>query len=57
LEGRFRQVTEFEASLVYRAGSGTDRAAQRNPASRNKKIERKKKRRKEGKPLMLRLNI
>jgi hypothetical protein len=34
--GRQRQVdSEFEASLVYRVSSRTDRPTQRNPVSKN----------------------
>jgi hypothetical protein len=36
LEGRGRQISEFEASLVYRVSSRTVRALQRNPVSENK---------------------
>jgi hypothetical protein len=35
--GRGRQISEFEASLVYRVSSRTTRAIQRNPVSKNKK--------------------
>jgi hypothetical protein len=31
--GRGRQISEFEASLVYRGSSRTARATQRNPVS------------------------
>jgi hypothetical protein len=41
LGGRGRQISEFEASLVYRVSSRTARAIQRNPAS--KKTEEKEK--------------
>jgi hypothetical protein len=41
LEGRSRQISEFEASLVYRVNSRTARATQRNPVSKNKKNENK----------------
>jgi hypothetical protein len=34
LGGRGRQISEFEASLVYRVSSRTARAAQRNPVSK-----------------------
>jgi hypothetical protein len=34
--GRGRQISEFEASLVYRVSSRTARIAQRNPVSKNK---------------------
>ena len=33
--GRDRQISEFEASLVYKVSSRTARAIQRNPASKN----------------------
>ena len=36
-EGRGRQISEFEASLVYRVSSRTTRATQRNPVSKNQK--------------------
>jgi hypothetical protein len=35
LGGRGRWISEFEASLVYRVSSGTARATQRNPVSKN----------------------
>jgi hypothetical protein len=35
--GRGRQISEFEASLVYRVSSRTARAIQRNPVLRKKK--------------------
>jgi hypothetical protein len=34
--GRGRQISEFEASLVYKVSSRTARATQKNPASKNK---------------------
>jgi hypothetical protein len=34
LGGRGRQISEFEASLVYRVGSRTARVIQRNPVSK-----------------------
>jgi hypothetical protein len=34
LGGRGRQISEFEASLVYRVSSKTARATQRNPVSK-----------------------
>jgi hypothetical protein len=37
LGGRGRQISEFEASLVYRVSSRTARTAQRNPVSKKKK--------------------
>jgi hypothetical protein len=33
-EGRGRQISEFEASLVYKVSSRTARATQRNPVSK-----------------------
>ena len=36
LGGRGRQLSECEASLVYRVSSRTTRAAHRNPVSKNK---------------------
>jgi hypothetical protein len=41
-EGRGRQISEFEASLVYRVSSRTARATQRNPVLKNKKQTNKK---------------
>jgi hypothetical protein len=43
LGGRGRQISEFEASLVYRVSSRTARAIQRNPVSKNQKIKNKNK--------------
>jgi hypothetical protein len=37
LGGRGRQISEFEASLVYKVSFRTARAIQRNPVSKNKK--------------------
>jgi hypothetical protein len=37
LGGRGRQISEFEASLVYKVSSRTAKAIQRNPVSKNKK--------------------
>jgi hypothetical protein len=42
LGGRGRQISEFEASLVYKVSSRTARAIQRNPVSKNKKTKNKK---------------
>jgi hypothetical protein len=36
LGGRGRQISEFEASLVYKVSSRTARATQRNPISKEK---------------------
>jgi hypothetical protein len=41
LGGRGRQISEFEASLVYKVSSRTARAIQRNPVSKTK-IKKKK---------------
>jgi hypothetical protein len=43
LGGRGRQISEFEASLVYKVRSRTARATQRNPVSINKKEKKKNK--------------
>jgi hypothetical protein len=45
LGGRGRQISEFEASLVYKVSSRTTKATQRNPVSKkqNKKKKTKKK--------------
>jgi hypothetical protein len=43
LGGRGRQISEFEASLVYRVSSRTARATQRNPFWKNKKQKQKTK--------------
>jgi hypothetical protein len=39
--GRGRQISEFEASLVYRVSSRTARAIQRNLVSKNQIIKNK----------------
>jgi hypothetical protein len=51
LGGRGRQISEFEASLVYRVSSRTARAIQRkrNPASKNEKGKKKEKKKKKNK--------
>jgi hypothetical protein len=46
LGGRGRQISEFEASLVYKVSSRTARAIQRNPVSKNQKKKKKEKRKK-----------
>jgi hypothetical protein len=56
LGGRGRQISEFEASLVYRASSGLVRTTQRNLVFKKKKNKKKKKRkekRKKKAPLSL----
>jgi hypothetical protein len=40
LGGRGRWISEFEASLVYRVSSRTDRATQRIPVSKNKQANK-----------------
>jgi hypothetical protein len=42
LGGRGRQISEFEASLVYKVSSRTASAIQRNPVSKNKNKNKKK---------------
>jgi hypothetical protein len=42
LGGRGRQISEFEASLVYKVSSRTARAIQRNPVWKNQKPKKKK---------------
>jgi hypothetical protein len=42
LGGRGRQISEFEASLVYSLSSRTARATQRNPVSKNQNKRKKK---------------
>jgi hypothetical protein len=41
LGGRGKQISEFEASVVYRVSSRTARAIQRNPVSKTKKFFKK----------------
>jgi hypothetical protein len=41
LGGRGRQISEFEASLVYRVSVRIARATQRNPVSKNQKEKEK----------------
>jgi hypothetical protein len=41
--GRCRQISEFEASLVYKVSSRTARAIQRNPVSKNQKTKKQNK--------------
>jgi hypothetical protein len=43
LGGRGRQISEFEASLVYRVSSRTARATQKNPVLKNKTKQNKTK--------------
>jgi hypothetical protein len=41
LGGRGRQISEFEASLIYRVSSRIARTTQRNPVSKNQKKKKK----------------
>jgi hypothetical protein len=41
--GRGRQISDFEASVVYRVTSRTVRATQRNPLKKKKKKKKKRK--------------
>jgi hypothetical protein len=43
LGGRGRQISEFEASLIYRVSSMAARVIQKIPVSKNKKKTKKKK--------------
>ena len=43
LRGRGRQISELEASLVYKVSFRTARDIQRNPVSKNQKKKKKKK--------------
>jgi hypothetical protein len=43
LGGRGRQISEFEASLLYKVSSRTARAIQRNPVSKKPKNKTNKK--------------
>jgi hypothetical protein len=49
LGGRGRQISEFEASLVYKVSSRTARATQRNPVLKKKKKKEKKRKEKKRK--------
>ena len=40
---KFRRISEFEASLVYRVSFGTARATQRNPVLKKTKQKQKQK--------------
>jgi hypothetical protein len=53
LRGRDRQISEFEASLIYRVSSRTVRTTKRNPVSKktkNKKTKNKTKQKKTNRP-------
>jgi hypothetical protein len=43
LGGRGREISEFQASLVYRVSSRTAKATQRNPVSKTKQNKTSKK--------------
>jgi hypothetical protein len=43
LGGRGRQISEFEASLVYKVSSRTARTTQRNPVSEKTKTNKQTK--------------
>jgi hypothetical protein len=47
LGSRGRQISEFEASLVYKVSSRTAKAIQRNPVSKNKDKNKNKNKKKE----------
>jgi hypothetical protein len=51
LGGRDRQISEFEASLVYRVSSRTARAIQRNPVLKKEEKRREEKRKERTKGL------
>jgi hypothetical protein len=51
--GRGRQISEFEASLVYRVSSRTARAIQRNPVLKKKQNETKQTKKKNPKTVLL----
>jgi hypothetical protein len=56
LGGRGRQISEFEASLVYKVSSRTARATQRNPVSRNQKNKNKQTKKKTEKKEKIKIN-
>jgi hypothetical protein len=49
LGGRGRQISEFEASLVYKVSSRTARATQRNPVWKTKQNKKTKKQKQQNK--------
>jgi hypothetical protein len=51
--GRGRQISEFEASLVYRVSSRTARAIQRNPVAKTNKTKQTNKQRNNKKEIVL----
>jgi hypothetical protein len=54
LGGRGRQISEFEASLVYRVSSRTARATQRNPVSKRERENMNQEEREEKSAIVLR---
>jgi hypothetical protein len=56
LGGRGRQISEFEASLVYRVSSRTVSTTQRNPVSIKAKKKKKKKKERKKSPYQLMKN-
>jgi hypothetical protein len=57
LGGRGRQISEFEASLVYRVSSRSPRAIQRNPVSKNKQTNKNKNKNNKTQRMKRRLDI
>jgi hypothetical protein len=53
LGGRGRQISEFEASLVYRVSSRTARTTQRNPDSKKQNKTKKTTTKKKGVALVM----
>jgi hypothetical protein len=53
LGGRGRQISEFEASLVYRVSSRTARATQRNPVSKKQNKTKQKQTNKQAKEVKM----
>jgi hypothetical protein len=53
LGGRGRQISDFEASLVYKVSSRIARAIQRNHVSKNLKKKKKRKKKKEKKRMVV----
>jgi hypothetical protein len=56
LGGRGRQISEFEASLVYGVSSRTARVIQRNSAWKNQKKEKKKEKKEKDNKFCLNVN-
>jgi hypothetical protein len=49
-EGGGRQISEFQASLIYRVSSRTARAVERNPVSEKRKGKKQKQKQKQKTP-------